>query len=310
MVALGCDHFGETTDETTAIEEIDLFLEKGGNVLDTARSYGQSVDNGRGTSEEVIGRYLKKTDRSKVFLVSKGGHPCFHDKHISRLTEEELNNDMEETLRALDTPLDLYFVHRDSKEVNLEKLLVQLNGFIEKGYTKYIGASNWTDERIIEANMLAKKKGLIGFTFSEVQFSLAKTTRTLWGDDTIECIGEGASLDFYEKTGIPFFAYASQGKGIFQKIISGYESELSLKARNRFLTPENTEKIERVRVLSQAKGVGVSAIVLSYITSQKCSALPIVAATKISQLEDTLSNTDLILNQDEIDYLDLKKDTI
>lgn len=60
-IALGCDHYGETISEENAIANLDLYLQKGGNILDTARVYGQDKPLGVSTSETLLGRWMGKT---------------------------------------------------------------------------------------------------------------------------------------------------------------------------------------------------------------------------------------------------------
>ena len=49
---LGAMTFGNESDEETAHAQLDLFVERGGNFVDTADVYS------RGRSEEIIGRWL------------------------------------------------------------------------------------------------------------------------------------------------------------------------------------------------------------------------------------------------------------
>ena len=55
-IIMGSDYFGGAISEQTAFENLDLYTEYGGNIIDTARLY---VD---GKSEEIIGRYKELMD--------------------------------------------------------------------------------------------------------------------------------------------------------------------------------------------------------------------------------------------------------
>ena len=309
-IALGCDHYGETIDETIALKQLDIYLEKGGNLLDTARLYGQKEDEGPSTSELLLGRYLKTIDRNNLIIATKGGHPHIGHMDQPRLDRKSLTNDITASLEQLGTAVDIYFLHRDWNAIPVGEIIETLNEFISLGYTKTLGASNWSTERIEEANEYAKKHGLVGFSFSELQYSLASTDRTTWGDDTIEIMNSTSSISYYEKSGMPYLCFASQGKGIFSKVLSGQENTLSERARSRFLTPINRERINRVGVLSARLGEKPEDIVLSYITSQSSNSIAIIGSSKPEQIKSSLTNPDLVLTEEMLEYLDLRKDTI
>lgn len=309
-IALGTDHYGETIPDDIAFKQIDIYLERGGNILDSARLYGQEVDEGPSTSELLIGKYIKTIDRNRIIIATKGGFPHIGHMDKPRLDRKSLENDIEKSMEQLGCTPDIYFLHRDWKAIPAGEIIEILNEFIKKGYTRTIGASNWSIERIDEANEYAREHNLIGFTFSELQFSLAYTDRATWGDDTIEIMNSTSSLEYYEKTKLPYLCFAAQGKGIFSKAIAGDFSGMSEKARSRFYTPMNIERIRRVERVCNLLGARVEDIVLSYLTSQKSNSIAIIGSSKPEQIRSSLANTDLELDQSTIEYLDLRRDTI
>lgn len=303
-IALGCDHYGESIEEKTAYEQLDIYLSNGGNLLDTARVYGQKVDDGPGSSEILLGKYLKSLDRNKYVLSTKGGHPHIGHMDMPRLNRKDLTNDIERSLDQLGTHADIYFLHRDWPEYDVGEIMEILDTFVKKGYTRTIGASNWSVERINEANEYAMKHALTPFAISQLQFSLAYTDKKTWGDDTIEILNSSSPISFYEKTKMPYMCFSSQGKGIFSKVLTGKEATLSDRARQRFLTPINRARIERVGILCKELDAKPEDIVLSYITSQESNSIAIIGSSKPEQIESSLSNTDLMLSKDMLEYLE------
>lgn len=309
-IALGCDHYGDAIAEDIALKQLEIYLESGGNLLDTAHVYGQKVDEGPSSSELLLGKWLKNTDRDKLIIATKGGHPHIGHMDMPRLDRKSLTNDITSSIEQLGTYADIYFLHRDWKSIPAEEIIEILNDFIKAGYTKHIGASNWSTERIEEANNYAKEHDLVGFTFSELQFSLAATDRMTWGDDTIEIMNSTSDISFYEKTEMPYLCFSAQGKGIFSKVISGHEMDLSERARSRFLTPTNRERIKRVEILTKELDAKPEDIVLSYLTSQESNSIAIIGSSKPEQIKSSLANTDLILSKEMIEYLDLRRTSI
>lgn len=309
-IALGCDYYGAAIDEKIALSQLEYYVNNGGNILDTAHSYGQSFDDEPSSSERVIGKFLKETKRKDIFLITKGGHPHLLDKSVSRLDKDSLTRDILTSIETLETPVDLYFIHRDDENIPVEEIIENLNSFIKKGYTKYIGASNWSDERIKKANKYAIEHNLEPFTFSELLFSLAYCTRKTWGDTTIKTIGDGATLKFYEETKMPLLCFSSQGKGIFQKLLSNKVNTLSEKAKKRFLTEENYKRAERVKIISEKNNMSISEVVLGYIMSQKANTIAIIGSSRLEQIKDSLKAQDAHLSQCEIEFLDMRRDSI
>ncbi|MFA6690070.1 MAG: aldo/keto reductase [Sphaerochaetaceae bacterium] len=304
-IALGCDHYGETISQETAFRLLDLYVSNGGNLLDTAMVYGQKVDEGPSTSEPTIGQWLKDTGmRKKVAIATKGGHPHIGRMHDSRLDWKSLSHDINRSLEQLGTDhVDLWFLHRDDPRIGVDEIIDMLDEFVTTGLTFQIGASNWSHERIAEANEYAKRNGRHMFTASEIQWSLAVCTPDQWGDDTIVCMDDTAHA-WYRKQQIPVFCYASQAKGLFSKIIAGEADTLSERARTRFLTDENLERVDRCAALSKELGVSPAALCVAYITSQNIPTVAIVGSSKVDQLQDTLSMADLELTQEQIAFLE------
>ena len=82
---MGSDYFGGAISRETAFENMDLYIENGGNIIDTARLY---VD---GKSEEIIGEYLKERKlKNKIVISTKAAHPPLGYMEISRLSKEEI----------------------------------------------------------------------------------------------------------------------------------------------------------------------------------------------------------------------------
>lgn len=304
-IALGCDHFGETTPREVAFQLLDLYITNGGNLLDTAMVYGQQVDEGPSTSEQTIGEWLRSTGlRKKIVIATKGGHPHIGRMHDSRLDWKSLSHDINQSLEQLGTDhVDLWLLHRDDPQIGVDEIVDMLDEFITAGLTYHVGASNWSFERIAEANDYAKQNGRRAFSASEIQWSLAVCTPEQWGDDTLACMNE-ASYKWYKKQQMPVLCFASQAKGLFSKIIAGKMDTLSERAKQRFLTEENLRRVDRCAKLSQELGVSPAAICLAYITSQNLPSIAIVGSSKVEQLRDSLSLADLELDVQQLAYLE------
>jgi len=303
-IALGCDHYGASISEQTAMQQLDIYYQKGGNLLDTALIYGQEKTGGPSTSEQVLGKWLLTNNlHGQVIVASKGCHPYKEDMHRSRINEKDMMLDISRSLEQLKTDcLDIWFFHRDNPSMGGDEIIDLGSLLIDKKLVKHLGVSNWRTERIEAANVWAKAHGKTPFTISEIQWSLAHCTPESWGDDTLVCMTEEQRL-WYEKEQMPVMCFAPQAKGLFSKLLSGREAALSETAKRRFLTKENLALAPKVQALSEQLQASPAAITMAYLTSQRNPTIAIAGSSRIEQITDTLGGADLTLTDQDLAFL-------
>src|SRR5690606_1016369 len=129
----------------------------------------------------LVGKWLRSAShRERIFLLSKGGHPL-PIVAPNRLRDKDLRADLFGSLRRLGTDyLDLFLLHRDHEQVDLEALADLLCGFQTAGHVRGFGVSNWTHERVASLQKVTVEKHGIRLAASSPQFSLASWTSPLW----------------------------------------------------------------------------------------------------------------------------------
>lgn len=206
-VGLGFDFSQKQTNEI-----LDAYVNLGGNFIDTARVYGDFAGGVCGVSERAIGNWLAaRHNREKMILGTKGGHPELSTMNVGRLDRENLSADIRRSLDDLMVDqVDIYWLHRDDVSRPVGDILETLNGFLQAGYTRFIGVSNWTTARIREANAYAAAHGMTGFCANQPQFSLARQEVV---EDPTLCQMDREMYDFHVETGMPCVPFSSQAKG-------------------------------------------------------------------------------------------------
>ena len=118
-LCIGTVSYGTSIDSKDAKSQLDRFVELGGNFIDTAHVYGDWVPGPRGKSERIIGEWLNETGLCHDIIIStKGAHHDISNPSISRVTPEDIEKDLDESLEFLNTDyIDLYFLHRDNPSV-------------------------------------------------------------------------------------------------------------------------------------------------------------------------------------------------
>jgi len=282
-IILGTNYFGTTISKEMSFEMMDYYLECGGNVFDTARVYAKWLPNGDGASERTIGEYMNtRKSRNSIVISTKAAFP---DGNISRLSQKEIERDVDESLMTLKTDyIDILWLHRDDTNVGVEEIMDSLNNLVQKGKILSFGASNWTSSRIANANEYALKHGKKAFVASQIQWSLAKSNEL--EDKTLVQMNE-AEYEFYRRTKMPVFAFSPQAKGFFEKFD---KNALSDKAKARYLNNDNIETYKRLKEISIETGHSISALVVSYIAlNEDFDAFPILGCSNINQLKDSLA---------------------
>lgn len=113
-LCLGTALFGATIDTPTAYALLDAFFARGGNFIDTARSYSDWIPGERGRSEGLIGRWFAdRRNRERAIVATKGGDAA--DDGAPRLAARDLASDLDASLTRLHVDvIDLYYLHRDA----------------------------------------------------------------------------------------------------------------------------------------------------------------------------------------------------
>jgi len=286
-------------------ELLEAALAHGINAIDTARVYG--------LSENSLGAWLEKPgNRERVVLLSKCGHPA--EDGTRRVRAGEMRRDLEISLEALRTDcLDLYLLHRDDPETPVGEIMDAFQEMKERGRIRAFGGSNWTRERIREANEYAKAHGQQPMTASSPQFGLANQVTDPWGGNCVTLSGPGAEADrkWYRENQLPVIAYSSLGRGLMSGRVrsddpAGAEKMLDSFARKGFLYPENLERLRRCEELAARKGVTVPQIAMQWIFRQGLNAFAVVSCSKPERIRQNAEALEIGMNPEEAAWLDLR----
>jgi len=295
---MGTDSLTDLLNDTELFDLLDKFIGNGGNCIDTARVYCN------GACEEAIGRWFEKSgNRNNIVLSTKGCHPPRDNMPQSRLSMQEMEYDLNASLKALKTDyIDIYWLHRDNVNIPVKQIIDDINTFVKAGKIRLIGCSNWKTDRIEEANKYAKQAGLQGFSASQIQWSLAYTYEEIYQDYGISIMND-IEYAWYLKNKMPVFAYGSQAQGFFSKIAKSGLNSLSEKTRMRYESPDNIVRLKNAQGLALHNGISLSAAVLSYITCNKLPASAIIGCKNEAQLLESLQAASLNIDFEAADRL-------
>jgi aryl-alcohol dehydrogenase-like predicted oxidoreductase len=306
QICLGSAEFGANLAQPNAFGLMDAFIAEGGNFLDTAHVYSDWIPNTKSTSEKWIGQWLKKSGmREDVFIATKGAHPKLTSMNVSRLSKEDIQLDVMESLEYLqiDT-IDLYWLHRDDTKIPVGEIIEALSEQVWLGNIRYFGCSNWTFRRIQEAMAYAAEHNVQGFVANQPLWSLAEADMKQIPDQTLVGMGK-EGLAFHKRTHMAAIPYTSQAKGFFSKVERSGADGLSEGDRKVYFNDLNKKRLLRVQELAKKYAVTVNDIALSYLFSQPFTAIPVVGCKTVEQLKSSLKALDVTLTSEELAYLEV-----
>ena len=295
-VALGTHRFCMATAKESA-KVLDCYLENGGNVIDTARCYGEDVTHPNDPqSERCIGQWLRESGmRKQIILITKGGNPEYKDgKQVrNRITEADIEADINKSLTDLGTDyIDIYFFHKDDITVDPGEAIEILNKYVKAGIVRHIGASNWSAERIIAANQYARAHGLREFEYSELAFSLKDHVTEGWGENEKALEMSRKDFQFYQKSQIPVFGYGAQAYGFFYWDTPGEAA-----------SEKNRKLFEELRNICKERGINTHQALYGFYFGCGIPNIPLVSAKNVSRLKEVMDNCDVTLEKEDVEKL-------
>lgn len=286
---------------------LDAVLANGGNAFDTAHVYGA------GHSESGLGKWMRgRHNREEVVIVTKGGVRGAEYK----VTPGFIDADVYESLQRLQTDyIDIYILHRDEPKLPAGTLVQALHAHWEAGRIRAYGGSNWTHQRIAEANEYAQKHGLQPFVVSQPNYGLAEQVENPWGPGCVTLTGmvNREARAWYGANQMPVLSYSSLARGFFSGRITRDNFEevratLDSACLKAYCHECNFQRLDRAMELAEKKGVTVPQLALAFILTSPMNVFPLVGAASEAEFRENLGAFDIELTQKERAWLDLQSD--
>jgi aryl-alcohol dehydrogenase-like predicted oxidoreductase len=167
-LGLGTLTWARDTGADHARDLLARFCDAGGNLIDTAAAYAG------GDAERLIGKLTREVvDRDDLVIATKAGFAIQGGKRITDTSRRALLNDLDGSLRRLDTDhVDIWQVHAWGT-APLEETLSALDYAVTSGKARYVGVSNfvgWQTAQAATWQRAAPGRALIAST--QVEYSL------------------------------------------------------------------------------------------------------------------------------------------
>jgi aryl-alcohol dehydrogenase-like predicted oxidoreductase len=157
--------WGET-DVAEASRLVDICLESGVNMFDTADVYS------KGLSEEILGEAIRGR-RDQVIISTKATFAMGDGPNELGSSRYYLTRALEASLKRLKTDyIDIYTMHGFDATTPVEETLQTLNNFVESGKVRYLAASNFSGWHLMKSLAVSDKYGLQRYVAHQAYYSL------------------------------------------------------------------------------------------------------------------------------------------
>lgn len=295
-LAFGGNVFGWTIDRPMSFRLLDLFVERGFNLIDTADVYSRWLPgNQGGESESILGEWFSSSGkREKVVLATKVGMDMGEEK--KGLSKQYIVTAVEASLQRLKTDyIDLYQSHQDDTSVAVFEPLEAYDTLIRQGKVRAIGASNFNGARLEEAIACSRERGLPQYQTLQPEYNLY--SRRQYEVD-LAPVAERYGLGV-----IPYFSLASG-------FLTGkYKNIEATKGANRegrvmkYFDERGKRILSALAQVSEETGASQASIALAWLMAQPTVTAPIASATSPGQLETLFAAADLKLTTDQLNAL-------
>ncbi|WP_426325197.1 aldo/keto reductase [Pedobacter sp. R-06] len=295
-IVFGGNVFGWTIDEQKSFEILNHFVESGFNFIDTADVYSRwAPGNKGGESETIIGNWLKKQNkRHDIIIATKVGSDMGQGKSLRK---DYIINEVEHSLSRLQTDyIDLYFSHYDDENTPVEETLSAYETLIKAGKIRWIGASNFSADRLKESLVYATQHSL-------PRYEVYQPGYNLYDRENFEQEHEKICLDF----GLGVVTYYSLASGF---LTGKYRSEDDLNKSQRgggikkFLNERGFKILAALDEVAEKHHVEPASVALAWLIYHPSITAPIASVTDLSQLKSFTDAANLKLSPEDISLLD------
>jgi 1-deoxyxylulose-5-phosphate synthase len=266
-------------------------FELGIDFIDTANVYSG------GGAEEFLGEVLAERPRDSYVLATKLYFPMSEtDRGLSR---EQVLKQIDASLSRLRTDyVDLYQCHRYDWDAPLEETMEALSEVVRQGKARYLGFSEWPEEKIREAQAM---DGVEHFVSSQPQYSM------IWRGPERDVIPASREL------GISQIVWSPLGQGILTgKYKPGEpppgDSRAAHERMSYFMDRAGDqallERVQQLRPVAEELGLSMVQLALAWVLREDNVASAIIGATRPEQVEENVAASGVELDAATLERID------
>jgi aryl-alcohol dehydrogenase-like predicted oxidoreductase len=296
VLTMGTMTFGGTgafadvgsTDVEEAERQVDMCLDAGVNLIDTADVYSS------GLAEEILGQVLRGR-RDRVLVGTKVRMGMGRGPNDSGLSRHHIISGCEASLRRLGTDhIDLYQVHEWDGQTPLEETLHALDDLVRSGKVRYVGASNYTSWQLAKALGIATRLDLAPLVSEQIYYSLQARE------------AEYELIPLAVDQGLGVLVWSPLAGGLLSgKYRRNHQAPVGSRQLSDWGEPPVYDRdglyeiVEILIGIAEQRGVSAAQVSLAWTLGQPAVTSLIIGARTAEQLADNLAAASLRLTDDE-----------
>ncbi|MFJ3404743.1 aldo/keto reductase [Promicromonospora sp. NPDC090134] len=301
-LALGAATFGNDwgwgAEQDEARRLFDLYVEHGGNFVDTAVTYTD------GTSERMLGEFARGRRDSLVLATKYSTLRSPHDPNSGGTSRKSLFGAVETSLRQLNTDyIDLLYLHVWDPATPVEEVLRGLNDLVQQGKVLYVAISNTPAWQISRMQTIADLRGWSPLAALQLEYSLVERT------------GERDLIPMAQELGLGTVLWSPLAGGVLtgkysRQDLTTAPSGTGESVRKSFnlalggVTERNLAIVDTVKEVAGELGRTPAQVGLAWALQQPGVTAPIIGARTSEQLQENLGALDVDLDPSHLARLD------
>lgn len=290
-LCLGTMGFGTATpwgvDKAASFSIMEAFGNAGGNFLDTANRYQD------GMSEEIVGAFINQRDRDYWVVATKYSlYDNQTNPNASGNNRKNMMRSVEQSLKRLNTDfIDVLYLHIWDALTPMDEVLRGLDDLVRQGKVNYIAISDTPAWMVSKGQTMAELMGWSQFVALQVEYSLLQRTP------------ERDLIPMAKHFGLTVTPWAPlAGGALTGKYLRNDPGRI--KEGSKRLNEQAVTITKEVMAIAEETGTTPGQVALAWTMQQGFSSIPIVGATKLSQMQDNLGVIGLQLSKEHLQRLD------
>ncbi|GAB3213162.1 aldo/keto reductase [Marinactinospora thermotolerans] len=307
-ICLGALPFGTLVGEETSFAILDRFVEAGGRFIDTSNNYAFWVPGfAGGESERVLGRWrASRGVGDEVVIATKlGAQPRTPGRGLEDaegLSASAIHAAVEDSRERLGMDrLDLLYTHIEDRSVPMEETLDALGALRRAGAIGLVGASNHATWRLERARSLAAVGDRPRYEVLQYRYSYLQPRFDIALPESGHVHASPELLDFVQEENT---AGRATGLVVYSTLLSGGYTRSDRPLSAPYDHPGTPRRLEALREVAAKVGATPNQVVLAWLLGRAPAMIPLVGASSVEQLEETLQATRLVLDEEDRARLD------
>ncbi|WP_329577617.1 aldo/keto reductase [Kitasatospora sp. NBC_01250] len=308
VLSLGAMNFGTRTDEQTSFAILDAYVAAGGSFVDTSNNYAFWARGTQGgESEALLGRWRRSRGiGDEIVIATKlGGRPLSPSttfgKNVEGLSAEVIRASSAASRERLGVEkLDLLYAHIEDDRVPLDETVTAFAELVAEGSVGLLGVSNHWAWRVERARALAAAAGLPGYEVLQYHHSYLRHRTdmpTLRSADGNIGVAGGDVLSYLRSDpGLALVAYSP--------LLGGGYSRPEQPSDPGFDHAGTPARWAALAAVAKETGATANQVVLAWLIGGEVPVIPLVGASSVAQVTESLAAVDLELTAEQRARLD------